>query len=408
MVSMYFFPFGFTFLPSNINSKNLCAFLGFITAVFDGVRHNKISVNKPLLGAILIVTVYSIIGYIAIDINNTNDTSYANYFVSFSVWSFGAYFACSVIKRVHGIVNIRLITMYLAGIGFSQCVLAYLINSIPAFKSFVNLFIDQGQSFLDEIGRWYGIGAALDPAGVRFCIIVILIAAVLTRDSIVRSKKSYIFYLVICFFTIVLIGNIISRTTTIGSVLALVYILLNGGLLKTIIKVEAFKFYFIFGGLTLLTIFLGIYLYNNDPMFHKNLRYGFEGFFNWIETGEWTTGSTEKLNNEMWIWPTTDKAWLIGTGYFDGWIYSTDIGYCRLILYNGLIGFSVFASFFVYNALVFMNYYSKYIQIFLIFIVLTFVIWIKVSTDIYQIWAMLYMITLLNPNELKNENSLLH
>ena len=403
IVSMYFFPFGFTFLPEITNSKNLCGFMGVILALFDGLKVREIRVNKIMLGAIFIVIIYSIIGYISIDINNSFDKSYANYFVSFSIWTFGAYFACSVINKVHGVVNIRLVGIYLAAVGLSQCILALLNNTFPFFKVLVDTYIEQGSGFLDGIGRWYGIGAALDPAGVRFCLILILIAGIVVHDKIVRESKKTLIFLLISFFTIILIGNIISRTTSVGAILALLYIIVNGGLLRKIIPYEAIKFNFIFTGLILLTVLIAIYLFQTDQEFNENIRYGFEGFFNWAETGEWYTDSTDKLNREMWVWPDNSKAWIIGTGYFDNWIYGTDIGYCRLILYNGLVGFSIFSLLFVYNFVVFSYTFPAYNKIFFLLLCLTFIIWIKVSTDIYQIWAMLFAITFLNPN--KNETN---
>lgn len=392
IISMYFFPFGFTFLPSALNSKNICGCLGMIVAVFNGLIIKEVRLNKVMLPAIFIVVIYCIIGYISIDLNNSFDTSYANYFVSFAIWTFGAYFACSVIKSIHGIVDIRLIVLYLAAVGLSQCILAFLNNAIPAFKMLVDTFIDQGGGFLDKIGRWYGIGAALDPAGVRFCIILIMISAIVLHDEQVRKSKSTLIFLLVSFFTIILIGNIISRTTSVGAILALAYIILNGGLLRFIIPYEAIKFNFIFLALIIITVIIAVYLYNTDPEFYDNIRYGFEGFFNWAETGEWYTDSTDKLNREMWVWPDNLRDWMIGTGYFDNWIYGTDIGYCRLILYNGIIGFSVFSLFFVYNFIVFSNIYPDYAKVFFLLLCLTFIIWIKVSTDIYQIWAMLYAI----------------
>lgn len=72
-----------------------------------------------------------------------------------------------------------------------------------------------------------------------------------------------------------------------------------------------------------------------------------------METGELRTDSTDKLNTMMWVWPEDVKSWIIGTGLFANFVYSTDIGYCRFILYCGLIGFGTFVLFFVYNACVF-------------------------------------------------------
>ncbi len=101
--------------------------------------------------------------------------------------------------------------------------------------------------------------------------------------------------------------------------------------------------------------------------------------------------STDKLNSKMWIWPSDTSGWVIGTGLYSNFIYNTDIGYCRFILYCGIVGFSIFASFFVYNA--YASYRilpSIYADFSIALLILCFVIWYKVSTDIFQIYALFY------------------
>jgi hypothetical protein len=75
---------------------------------------------------------------------------------------------------------------------------------------------------------------------------------------------------------------------------------------------------------------------------------------------------------------------------FEDWIFGTDIGYCRFILYCGLPGFIVFALFFVYHSVVFSSMYPAYRDIFLVLLALSFIIWIKVSTDVFLIYALFY------------------
>ncbi|MCA5004123.1 hypothetical protein [Sphingobacterium bovistauri] len=402
MVSLYFFPIGFTFLPSNINSKNLIALIGLILAVLHAAQNRALQINKDILGAIFIVICYCIVGYVSVDLNNTQDYSYANYFVSFTVWTFGAYFVCSLINFAHGDFNIRLLVVYLAYVGIFQCVSAFLINEIPIVKSLVNSFVEQGQFFLEDIRRWYGVGASLDSGGVRFCIILILIAGLLVKDEIVRSSPFLLISLVSSFFVIIIVGNIISRTTSVGSVIAILYLLLNTGMVRKLIPVKTIRFNISLLVLTGLFALLAIYLSQIDDSFYKNMRFAFEGFFNYIETGEWRTDSTDKLDDNMWIWPTDTKTWIIGSGKFEGFIYGTDIGYCRHILYNGIIGISIFSILFLYCFVVFANRYNKYTIVFFMLLCLGFIIWIKVSTDIYQIWAMLFVMTLIEKPDNKS------
>ena len=137
---------------------------------------------------------------------------------------------------------------------------------------------------------------------------------------------------------------------------------------------------------------IGVYLYNTDEYYHDLLRFAFEGFFNLVEKGEFTTGSTEVLET-MWKWPSDTKSWIIGTGIYGTWAYGTDIGYCRLILYSGLTGFVVFALSFVYYAYYFARKYPRYIWLFVAYLAMTFIVWMKVSTDILMIYAFFFWFT---------------
>ena len=179
----------------------------------------------------------------------------------------------------------------------------------------------------------YGIGAALDPAGVRFSIVLLLIVYLLCEDEGVKQVRWKTFACLFAFFV--------------------VYLICSTGIFRLVIKGRYIRLYSILGGMLIVFTMLSVYLYNNDPFFYKNIRFAFEAFFNWVETGELRTDSTDKLNTMMWVWPEDVKSWIIGTGLFANFVYSTDIGYCRFILYCGLIGFGTFVLFFVYNACVF-------------------------------------------------------
>jgi hypothetical protein len=364
--------------------------IGIVLFFFDSVRVKRFEATMSILGATGLALLFSYICYFSTDINCTNDYSYATYFVSFFVWLGGAYSIICLLRRTHGEANFRLLATYLAGVCTVQCILALMIDRIKPLKNFVDSFINQGQESLNEIGRLYGIGASLDPAGVRFSIALILIAAVLSKDHIVRSSRKYMVAMLIAFFIISVLGNMVSRTTSVGMAMGFVYLIWTTGILRLVVKVDNLKFFTVFITLLGIIIAASIYLYNTDDSFHQNLRFAFEGFFNWMETGEWKTASTEKLNTQMWIWPQDTKSWLIGTGIFGFFVYGTDIGYCRFVLYCGLIGFSSFALFFVYNAVVFARKVREYRWIFLLLMALSFIVWLKVATDIFIIYALFY------------------
>lgn len=399
-LSFYLFPIGFTFLPVAINTKMILAALGVLFLAYVWLNTRRITLYREMLGAMGLAFVFSLTCYFAADFNNTNDYSYANYYISFFVWLGGAYAVCTIMKAVHGQANLRLLVFYAAGVSFFQCIIAIVIDRVPAFQQLVDRVVEQGQDFTKEIGRLYGIGASLDSAGIRFALVLILIAAVISKDEVVRSSKKNIVLLLIAFFTIAVVGNMVARTTSVGVLMALVYMLLNTGLFRFVIKKEYFKFHAIFLGMLFLFISVSTYLYHTDVSFYKDMRFAFEGFFNLVEHGTFKTSSTDKLNGVMWIWPEDLKTWIIGTGWFGFYIFSTDIGYCRFILYFGLTGFSLFASFFVYNAGVFAIKYKKYRDLFLFLLVYTFIIWVKVATDIFFLYALLYSLDIENQKKL--------
>lgn len=407
IVSMFLFPFGFTFLPSGINVKMILAVLGAALCVFDCLSKREVVVTKGFFGAAFLATVFSLACFFAVDYNGTTDYSYATYISSFFTWAGSAYAVCRAIKWLHGEANIRNLTYYLAGVSLAQCILAILIDTYPGVKNLVDRYIAQGAEFMDEVNRLYGIGAALDPAGTRFAVTLILIIGVLVFDAEVRQKPKVMIQLLVSYFLIILMGNMISRTTSVGVMLSLPLALIGGQMLRLYITSSFAKFYGVFLLILTIVAVVAVYLYNTDPLFKADMRFAFEGFFNWVETGTWSTGSTDKLNREMWVWPETTEAWIVGTGIYEGFVYGTDIGYCRFILYCGLLGFSVFALLQIYNGLYFAIKEKEYRLMFFCMILFSFVIWVKVSTDIFQFYALLYCLDTIKPTP-KHENYLYH
>lgn len=411
-VSFFLFPIAFTVLPS-LNTKMILAVLGVMFAGMNWLKEKEIRVSKGFLVSVILALIFSFVCYYSTDINMTTDYAYASYILSFTVWYFGAYAICSMIKIIHGKLDFTLITYYVTAVCVFQCIAALLIDNIPSVKLFIDSHVQQGQEFFEEVGRLYGIGAALDTAGVRFTIVLLMITATLNNDEKVRSNGLAISLVLISFFFIAIIGNAISRTTILGVGASLGYLVVGSSIFRQAIKKYSGKLSLLFGLFLVVAIVVSVYLYNTNKEFYDQMRFAFEGFFNFVEKGEWRTDSTDKLNREMWIWPQDQQSWIIGTGLFDNFVYSTDIGYCRFILYSGLIGFSVFAMLFVVNAIVFMKRHANYWMFFMILLVLTFVIWLKVATDIFFIYAVFYCIDSLNAaeepvEEEVYENSLLH
>ncbi|MEN5058401.1 hypothetical protein [Sphingobacterium kitahiroshimense] len=414
LVSTYFFSFGFTFLPTAINTKVILAAIGSALLFMEMLKNRKVEISVQLLVASGIAIVFSLICYFATDVNGTADFAYATYVMSFILWLLAGYTVIYTLKQLHGVVNVRLLTYYLAAASLMQCILALCIDSYPAVQILVDRYVEQGQEFVQEVKRLYGVGASLDNAGVRFSIVLILLSSQFRSELFEKKKLPLLITLLLTFFAILTLGSIISRTTSVGGAIGLAYMMFGTGMLRRTIHMDFMRFLGVLFLMLSLAGLVAMYFYETNAMFKDYMRFAFEGFFNYFEKGEWRTDSTDKLTKNMWVWPSDTKTWLIGTGLFDGWVFDTDIGYCRFILYCGLTGFIVFAIFFIFNALNFAARYSKYKWLFVMLLALSFVAWFKVSTDIFLIYALFYCIESLQGSlftfkiNTKNENRLLH
>lgn len=390
VVSFYFFPIGFKFLPPTVNTKMILAVLGLIFYAYNSVREKRLAVSKGFFTIVLLSFLFSLWCYLSATFNNTNDYTYANYYSSFFTWLFGAYAAGCFIRRFHGDVTVSNITAYLTGVCVAQCIISQLIDNYPVVEIFIDSIVEQGQDYLKPMRRLYGIGAALDTAGVRFTVVLTMISYQLCKNAKVLSSQGLIVGYIISFILISILGNMIARTTSVGVILGLSSIVLFRLMVfNKSIEYSRLKFIGLFLLLFAIAVGASAYLYNTSQNFHDNMRFAFEGFFNWAETGVWRTDSTDKLNAVMWVWPTNTHDWIIGTGVFGHFAYSTDIGYCRFTLYCGLIGLSLFSIFFIANALYVRAKFHNTWLLALLLLAVTFTIWLKVATDIFCIYAML-------------------
>ena len=394
-MSFYFHPVFFTAYPF-YNTKVMLAVFGGMMLVFNTIRTKDYTLSKGLLNALMIAGLFSLVCFVSVIINGTNDYSYASYPMSAIVWIMGAYGAICFIRWTHKRVTIELVVRYLAGGAAFHCILSQVMDRNDSVKDFINSIFFVSPD-MEEMQRLYSFGVGLDPSGVRFTVILIMIAGVLTISKEVKKSIRLIIFYILCFVIISILGNIISRTTTVGMGLGLFVFAISTGLYKFAFKVGKLKIIRVLGIVLALGIPGTIYYYKTNSSFREQVEYGFEGFFSLAESGEFQTGSTDVLAT-MWIWPEDTQTWIIGSGKIgsraaDNYDYFTDIGYCRFVFYSGLIGLTLFSIYFIYNGIYFSRYYPRYKYIFLLMIAVTFIIWTKVATDIFQLYALFYVFT---------------
>lgn len=403
LASFYFFPFEFTFMPG-INTKMAMAGIGLIWFIFNIAKARKGEIDKDFLVLALLGISLSIFSLIAMTANNTRDGSFLTYIVSMSVWLGGAYVVINTIKKVHGYISVELVCNYLIAVCVCQCLIAYTMTIVPSLKEFVDSFLGGEDAFMGKAGdRMYGVGAALDVSGLRFSAVLVMLAYVSMKHSS-KNKITSLLY-VIAFFIIAIIGNMMARTTTVGVMLTLLlwlfYSILNGKEDNTVLLWKWLSL------VAIVVIPCIVLKYNTDIYFKEKIRFAFEGFFSLVETGKWATNSNDILLNHMIVFPDSVKTWIIGDGYggnpsndpyyigpsYHGFYMGTDIGYLRFLFYFGVFGTLALISLISYAAYTCIKRFPSYRIMFLFILAVNLIVWFKVSTDIFMVFALFLCIT---------------
>lgn len=406
IVSLYYFPFQFIALPG-INTKMILAVLGGGFLVYNMVTsRSKGYVSKDFMVVSMYAIIVSLIALVAAVVNNTPDYTYASYIVSMWVWLAAAYAVCEIVRNLHGKITMELIINYLTAVCVCQCIIALLIDSIPAVKAVVDTYIQNGQDFLSrsDVDRLYGIGASLDVAGIRFSIVLILIVHAILCFAKEHNSGVLLLY-IISYFIVSVVGNMIARTTSVGMLLSLAYLLIFISISPSNSLPRA-KLLKCIAGVTLLVIPLITYMFNKSSDFAEQFRFGFEGFFSIVEEKRWDVGTTNQLM-DMIVFPSTIHTWIIGDGYMvnpkdidplyvgeitGGFYKGTDIGYLRFIFYFGLLGLGAFVLYFFNLTRICNRRLYVHKPLFNIIFLLGLLVWLKVSTDIFLIYALFLLI----------------
>lgn len=399
LTSFYFFPFEFAILPG-ANTKMIMAGVSLVVLGANLAKTRMASIGRDFLTLSVIACLVSLAGLIAVAYNETNDYTYASYIVSMWVWLGGAYLAVSCMRWLHEKVTISLVANYLIAVCVAQCIIALLIDNFPGFENFVQTYIAGfdwvGFEQLSEGERLYGIGATLDVAGLRFSAVLTMIAY-LSVKSVENSNHKLTVLYILAFGIITLIGNMMARTTVVGVGLSCVYWIYAS---RSMANRKVLWRYIV--GMVGVAVVVSTILYNKDAAFKEDIRFAFEGFFSLVEKGEWNVSSNERLKN-MYVFPDNFKTWVIGDGYIEnpynrdpyyigpkwgGYYMATDVGYLRFIFYFGVVGLALFMAFFAKATQVCIRHFKEYRLFFLMLLAVNFIVWFKVSTDIFLVFAL--------------------
>lgn len=412
LTSLFFFPFNSSLLPA-VNTKLALSLIGPMFFAYQGFRSENAQVNRSLLSVTIWALGVSFVCLISVIINDTADYTYVLYFISAWVWLSAAYVVIKIIELSYGKVTLRIVTNFLIVTCVVQCIISQLTANNEAVANWVRGFVVSEGFMGIPKNRLYGIGCALDVAGLKFCTVLILLSYFTVHPSRKINRFIETTLYIFAFIIIGVLGSMISRTTAIGVGMAIllwfIYPLIYR---ERDADYQSFISSFILCGVIFIP--LVIYLYNTNEGFHDNLRFGFEGFFSLVEKGRWDVRSNEMMLSQ-WIWPDNWHTWIFGDGYFgnplihnpfytgdntnDTFYMGTDIGYCRLIFYGGILFLAVFSAYFLNCAHQCSVNNPHYAILFWAIVSINFIGWCKVSTDIFPVFALLLF---LDPEEFES------
>lgn len=400
VTDLFFFPLIMWGIPGN--SKIYLAVAGLVLVAFELIRQKEMSVPRELLFLLFFSGMVSLMSLISISYNQTEDRAYVTYIISACVWLSSAFTVCRIIKAAFGRVDVPLVVHNLIGVCLLQCLFTMLIAFVPSFSLFVDRYFDTGQNLMRDLDRLYGIGALLDVAGSRFSVVLVAIAFMVATPQR-KITMGWVMFYTLSFIVISVIGNMIARTTTIGMLIGLAWIMVGPFIAprnneETTLYGKGWIMLMTTGALVLISVIL----YNASPDIKEFIRFGFEGFFSLVETGEWQVDSNEMLKS-MVVWPEELRTWIIGDGYFlnsrydpnylgdatdQGFYMGTDIGYLRFIFYFGLAGLVWVLAVVVYSAYVCGKSFREYAWLFVMALSVGLAVWAKVSTDVFLFFAL--------------------
>lgn len=405
LTSFYLFPFEFSFLPG-VNTKMAMAGVGLVILGFQLGRARNSIFSKDMVTISAYALLVSLTSFIAVTFNETRDYTYVSYIISMWVWLSAAYVAVGVMRKIHGYASVGLVCNYLIAVCVFQCISALVIDFVPVVRNLVHDTILGTKEWYYGYERLHGIGALLDPSGARFAAVLtmIILMSIRTANSV---KRTQIFWYLLAFLLIAVVGNMIARTTTVGIIIGLAYLIYTIGLHR--FKINKGVGYLIswLVGILLVAIPILAIIFHNNVQFHDNIRFAFEGFFSLAEKGRWEVSSNEILKN-MVVFPDNLKTWVIGDGYMvnpnetdpyytgeyhkAGYYMLTDIGYLRFIFYGGIPCLLAMAVFIWKSGRINMRKFRDYSMLFWLLLAVNFTVWLKVSTDIFLILALFLVV----------------
>ncbi|MBP3785020.1 MAG: hypothetical protein J6I32_00170 [Bacteroidaceae bacterium] len=334
----FIYQINYIFLPFNV--PFVLGFIGLPLYIHNSsvIRNSDNKYVRDLLLALLPV---AIVAFLSIVGNHSSDFYFVKWAIINALYFFGAYFLFQLLKHSFRNFTVGRLVDMLVVCAVVQLSLALVMYFSPEVKNVLQPLIHESEIAKEAMERaatrMIGFGTHFFLSGTVHAFILIMIAFRLTLRKVSLFKSVV---LMLSFIFIAAVGTMMARTTLVGVLFAIVIVLLR----------RRGKKYFI-SGLVLSTIIISATSVSfldliGDDM-EQLFNFGFEAFVNYQETGSFSTSSTDGMMR-LFKFPTTWETWLWGDARYEagiGYYMNTDVGFCRLIFYFGVIGLITYMYF---------------------------------------------------------------
>jgi hypothetical protein len=353
----YIYSIQFSGVPFGLGTRVFLGIIGFFICLFDiYTRKSSLIIDKNFLKIFTPLFFIVLVSFLSLMYNRTLDTEFlVKYPISILIITFASYFVTKLVSfRRPGDNKFPPIVSIFINVVVIQIFVSLIMFAVPSFREFlssIQISSDYELAKFEETleFRLVGFGSKFFGAGIvnGFALIFIGFALRFSSEMKVNTFRYVIFFLLIFVF-----GMIMSRTTIIGALFALLIIFLanrssnvNLKQIKNNIKV---LFYFVMIP-TVMVFGINFFLPEVKEGLIAAFNFGFEMFINYFQSNSLESESTNQMK-EMYIWPTSLKTYIIGDGLYtdainNSYYMQTDIGVLRLLYYFGIFGLFAYLFF---------------------------------------------------------------
>lgn len=336
----YIYQISYFFLP--FNTPFMLGFLGISQYVYKNIlisNKDRVFVSDILLSLLPV----AFVALLSILVNLSFDFYFVKWAIINALYFFGGYFVVQLLMDTYKKFSFSILVDHLVLCAVVQLFLAIIMSLFPSVSHLLQSIVTESDVAKDALirtegTRLVGFGTHFFLSATVHSFILIMIAF-----SFLFEKKSYIksVILFLSFIFIAAVGIMMARTTIVGVALALIIFMF-------VHKGKSYLLYGITFSVIIVFILSKYFLSSLYEDLDAMIQFGLQPVLNYMETGSFSTHSTESQIS-MYKFPSTFETWLIGDGFYEtanGYYYmNTDIGYCRLLFYFGIIGFITYMWF---------------------------------------------------------------